>query len=85
MVEAIRTAGWLWLITGIAAIGLTQFTSLGAHSALVPPGLAPALTMPWSGLIPMLGLASGPAVLLMLAGLVVNCAILFTIANILSR
>lgn len=84
MIEALRTLGWLWLIAGIAAIGSLQLTHAGSHS-IIPGWLAPALSLPWSGLVPMLALSTNGATLLMLAGMIVNSAILFVIANVASR
>ncbi len=83
MIEALRTLGWLWLIAGIAAIGSLQFVHAGGHSA-IPGWIAPTLSLPWSALAPMLAFSPGATSLLMLAGLVVNSAILFVIANIAS-
>ena len=83
MIDTLRTLGWLWLIAGVVAIGSMQFAEMGSRSPL-PDWLAPVLTLPWSGMIPMLSLGSVPTMFLLLAGLIANCAILFVIANIIS-
>lgn len=83
MIDTLRTLGWLWLIAGVAAIASMQFAHMGSHSIL-PNWVAPVLTLPWSSLVPMLGVGAIPAMFLLLAGLIANCAILFVIANIIS-
>jgi hypothetical protein len=84
MIEALRTLGWLWLIAGVTAFGSLQLAHAGSHS-FIPGWLAPALTLPWSALVPMLTLSADGATLLMLAGMIANSAILFVIANVASR
>ena len=83
MIDTLRTLGWLWLLAGVAAIASTQFTHMGSHPIL-PHWVAPTLTLPWSSLVPLLGVGAVPAMFLLLAGLIANCAALFVIANIIS-
>ena len=83
MIDTLRTIGWLWLISGIAALASLQFAHMGSHSP-VPTWVAPALTLPWSNLVPMLGVGPIAGMFLLLAGLIANCSIPFVIANIIS-
>lgn len=84
MSTIVRFLGWAWLLGGLMALGSLLIGRYGSAMPL-PGGLAPALSLPWSQLVPMLGVGPGLAMAVMGIGVFVNAQILFVIANILER
>lgn len=82
MSTMIRLTGWVWLMAGLLAVLSVLLGGIGPSHA-VPQGMAPALSLPWSQMIPLLHMSQKMAVALMAIGVFVNAQILFVIANVL--
>lgn len=81
MSTVMRMLGWAWLMAGLLAVLSMLLGGIG--SGALPAGLAPALALPWSQLIPLLGMTHKMGLALMATGVFVNAQILFVIANVL--
>ena len=82
MSTMLRMLGWAWLMVGLLAVLSMLLGGIGS-AVLLPAGLAPALALPWSQLIPVLGMSHKMGLALMATGVFVNAQILFVIANVL--
>ena len=84
MSTVIRMLGWSWLMLGLLAVLSVMLGGIG-YSLVVPAGLAPALSLPWSQLAPVMGMSHKMGLALMATGVFVNAQILFVIANVLKN
>lgn len=82
MSTMLRMAGWAWLMAGLLAIGSVLLARMGTAFP-VPVGLAPSLSLPWSWLVPVLGIGPKMEVLLLAVGVFINAQVLFVIANVI--
>jgi hypothetical protein len=82
MSKILRMMAWVWLMAGLLAVGSVMLAGIGSDLP-VPTTLAPSLSLPWSWLIPIMGIGSKMAVVVMAVGIFINAQILFVIANVL--
>lgn len=81
MSTMLRMMAWAWMMAGLLAIGSFLLARMGTAFP-VPAGLATSLSLPWSWLVPMMGIGPKLEVLLLAIGVFINAQILFVIANI---
>lgn len=82
MSTILRMMGWAWLMAGLLAVGSVVLAGMGSELP-VPVGLAASLSVPWSWLIPIMGMGHKMELAVMAVGVFINAQILFVIANVL--
>ena len=82
MSTMLRMVAWAWMMAGLLAIGSFILARMGTAFP-VPAALATSLSLPWSWLVPFMGVGPKLEVLLMAVGVFINAQILFVIANVI--
>lgn len=80
----VRVFGWAWLLVGLASLAAAYLGRKGLHIP-IPDSLAGSMSVPWSFLVPSLGMVGTTATAVIAFGLVLNSLIFLVIANILDR
>ncbi len=86
MGEFLRGLGWAWLLVGMLAVGLGVLAQ-GGHMMPVGPQTPRAMALPWSALIGWTGMPaqSLSAMAIVMAGIVLNAAVLMAIGSMVRR